>query len=139
MLDEFYVARSGEGAWLNDKPLSVSSISSGKVINAFCHGYNEEDIRRAIKYFEYQKLHNFDCRQLGSAALELAFVAAGRMESIAIPGARLWDVAAGILLVKEAKGKVSDWQGGEWSLGSKDVLASNGLVHEQLLEILKSL
>ncbi len=138
-LEEFFVARAGEGAWLNDKPLVVSSISSGKVIHAFCHGYQAADIERAVKYFSYQKLNNFDCRQLGSAALELAFVAAGRMESITIPGGRLWDAAAGVALVREAKGRVSDWQGQDWTMRSKDLLASNNLVHEQILEVIKNL
>jgi myo-inositol-1(or 4)-monophosphatase len=138
-LSEFFVARSGEGAWLNEKPILVSSISSGKVINAFCHGYKTEDIEKAIEYFKYQKLNNFDCRQLGSAALELAYTAAGRVESIMIPGGRAWDVAAGVLLVKEAKGKVTDFEGQDWNLEMKNMLASNGLIHEQLLEILKTI
>ncbi len=65
------------------------------------------------------------------------FVATGRTESITIPGAHPWDVAAGILLVREAGGKVTDYKGGEWSLKSKDMLASNGKIHNQLLKTLK--
>ncbi|EKD57022.1 MAG: Inositol-1-monophosphatase, partial [uncultured bacterium] len=71
-----------------------------------------------------------------SAALELGFVAAGRTESINIPGAHKWDVAAGVLLVREAGGRVTDFMGKDWDLGSKDIVATNGLIHERLLNII---
>ena len=143
-LNELYLAEKGKGAWVyspakteKGKKIKVSSIKKGKVINAFCHGNTQKDIGRAVKYHQKQKLNNFDCRQLGSAAIELAYVACGRVESIVIPGAHPWDVAAGALLVREAGGKVTDAQGKQWNLESKDILASNGLVHSQILKALK--
>jgi len=139
IMNELFVARQGEGAWLNDQPIKVSAVDSGKVINAFCHGYDNESINKALKYFNFQKLNGFDCRQLGSAALELAYVASGRLESIVIPGGRPWDVAAGILLVREAGGRVTDFSGQDWILSSENMLASNGLVHDQTMTVLKSL
>ena len=136
ILNELYVAEKDKGAELNSQKISVSEIKDGKVLNTYCHGSTEKDMRRAIKYYAYQKLHGLDCRQLGSAALELAYVASGRIESITIPGVNSWDVAAGALLVKEASGIVTDFSGQEWSLDSVDILASNGKVHREILSVI---
>lgn len=136
-LNELYVAEKNVGAWLNGRRLHVSGFSGAKVINTYCHGGTIKDIKRAIKYYDYQKLHNLDIRQLGSAALELAYVAAGRIESIVIPGARSWDVAAGALLVSEAGGRISDFKNNNWNIKSSDLAASNGVIHSDLIKILK--
>ena len=142
ILGEFYEAEKGKGAYLfvdqKKKRLHVSRIKKGKVLNTFCHGRDEKHVRRAIKYYAYQKLHALDCRQLGSAALELAFVAGGRIESIMIPGANAWDVAAGVLLVREAGGRVTDFAGRPWNLTSPDMLASNGRAHADILKVIKT-
>ncbi|MFH0840553.1 MAG: inositol monophosphatase family protein [bacterium] len=138
-LDELFIAKKGQGAFLNNKPLKVSEVDSGKVINTFCHGSSTEAIKRAVNYYSIQKLNRFDCRQLGSAAIEMAYVAAGRIESITIPDVKIWDVAAGSLLVREAGGKVTDFTGNEWELASPDIIASNGLVHEQILTVVKDI
>ena len=136
-LGELYIAEKGKGAKLNNKKISVSKIKDGKVLNAFCHSSRKKDIKKAIKYFSYQKLHGMDCRQMGSAAIELAYVACGRIESIVIPGANSWDVAAGALLVREAGGMVTDFSGKDWQLDSKDIVASNGLVYKDVLSVVK--
>jgi myo-inositol-1(or 4)-monophosphatase len=146
VLDELYIAETGQGAKLNNpsvsfrtsKTILVSDIKEGKVLNTFCHGSTEKDMKKAIKYYTYQKLQGFDCRQLGSAALELAYVASGRVESIMIPGANSWDIAAGALLVKEAGGMVTDFFGQEWGLDSVDILASNGKVHREILRVINN-
>jgi myo-inositol-1(or 4)-monophosphatase len=143
VLGEFYVAKAGQGAWLysseamNDgQPLKVSSFGDKQAVNTFCHGSRQQDIRKAISYMRRQKLEKLDCRQLGSAALELAYVAGGRTESIMIPGVHAWDVAAGVLLVREAGGRVTDFTGSRWTLKSTDILATNGRVHRSILKIL---
>ncbi len=138
-LDEIYFAEINKGAYLNNKKLKVSGDNKGKIVNTFCHSRSDKDTKKAVKYYSYQKLHGFDCRQLGSAALELAYVAGGRVESIAIPGANSWDVSAGVLLVREAGGKVTDFLGKKWSIKSKDILASNGKVHSNILKVLNNL
>lgn len=112
LLDELYFAASGEGAYLNGRRIQTTAGGT-KHINAFCHGSGQRNIRRAIKYHSHQKLHALDCRQLGSAAIELAYVAAGRLASLFIPGTWPWDVAAGALLVREAGGVVTDFSGRE--------------------------
>jgi myo-inositol-1(or 4)-monophosphatase len=139
LLRELYVTEKDKGTTLNGRKIHVSKTSNfHKSLLTFCHGHREKDIRRAIKAYNFFKLKGFDTRQLGSAALEMAFVAAGRTESIMIPGAHPWDVAAGTFLVREAGGKVTDFQGNDWSLTSRDMLASNGRIHKRLLKFLRN-
>lgn len=139
ILKEIFTAIKGKGAFMNKKKIKVSNINSGKVLNTFCHGNKTKDIKRAIKYYTKQKLNHLDCRQLGSAAIELSYVACGRIESIAIPGVNSYDVGAGSLIVNEAGGIVSNFKGEKWSLKSKDILASNKKVHRSLLKNLKNI
>ncbi|MCF7794977.1 inositol monophosphatase [Patescibacteria group bacterium] len=135
-LNEFFYAEKGKGAYLNNKKIKVSKFNGEKVINTFCHGSKKKDIKKAISYYNKQKLAQFDARQLGSASIELAYVASARIESITIPGANSWDIAAGALLVKEAGGKVTDFNNKTWNLNSHDIVASNGKVHKQILQAL---
>jgi myo-inositol-1(or 4)-monophosphatase len=137
ILNETFVAEKGKGAKLNGKKITVSQVKDGKVLNTFCHGSTDEDIKKAVRYYSKQKISKLDCRQLGSASIELAYVASSRIESIVIPGAHAWDVAAGVLLVREAGGQVTDFKGKQWDLKSKDIAASNGLVHNDILKVLK--
>jgi len=132
-LNELFLAEADNGAWLNGQRIKVSDYEGEKVINTFCHGSKVGDIKKALKYYRYHKLHDLDCRQLGSASLELAYTACGRIESIVIPGANSWDVAAGALLVKESGGRVTDFKNKTWNLKSSDIAASNGLVHKEIL------
>lgn len=138
-MGELYWAVAGQGAFMNNNKVRVSDIRGDRSIHTFCHGYTKENISFALKYYQRQKISQFDCRQLGSAAAELAFVAAGHTESILIPGAHPWDVAAGTLLVSEAGGRVTDFSGRGWDLNSREVLATNGLVHDDILKLLKKL
>jgi myo-inositol-1(or 4)-monophosphatase len=146
-LGELYVAEKGQGAYYRKvnnsklsakKRLKVSQIPNEKVLNTFCHGSTKKDLLVALKYYRKQKLNGFDCRQLGSASLELAYVASGRVESIMIPGAHSYDVAAGALIVKEAGGRVTDFKGNKWQLSSSDILATNNKVHRELLGVINN-
>ena len=139
ILNELYVAESGEGAWLNGRRLKVSDIKDGRALQAVCSGSHPTDIKFMTKYYGYQKLHSLDARQLGSAALELAYTAGGRLESIVIAGARSWDVAAGILLVREAGGTVTDFKNQPWNLKSKDMAADNGCIHAEIIKVIKKI
>ncbi len=138
-LDELYVAEKNKGAFMNGKRIRVSNKKSGKILNAFCSGREMKYTKKAVRFFSYQRLNGGNCYLLGSASLELAYVAAGRLESMTIPGALPWDVSAGILLVREAGGKVSDFSGKEWNLKSENMIASNGKIHQELLGILKKI
>ncbi|NTU98986.1 inositol monophosphatase [Candidatus Falkowbacteria bacterium] len=139
VLDEMFVAERLGGATLNNKKIRVSNMKSDDSIHTFCHGYEIKDIELALKYYKKQKQTKFDCRQLGSAALELAYVAGGRAESIMIPGAKPWDIAAGVLLVREAGGQVTNIEGKPWQLSDRSVLATNGIIHDELIKMIKSL
>jgi myo-inositol-1(or 4)-monophosphatase len=142
-LGELYVAEKGKGAKIIDpktsksKKMAISSIANQSGLHAFCHGHDRESKQRALKYYNYQKEHGFDCRQLGSAAIELAYVASGRIESITIPGANSWDVVAGVLMVREAGGKATDMDNKKWTLDSHDIAAGNGKVHSALMKAFK--
>lgn len=133
---ELFHAVLGQGAYLNNKKIRVND-SPIKTLNAFCNGREIKNIKRVIKYFSYQKQHSLDCRQLGSAAIEMAYVAAGRLSSLMIPGTWDWDIAAGTLLVREAGGKVTDFKGQDWKIGEKDILAASGKIQAQVLNIIK--
>ncbi|NTW22975.1 inositol monophosphatase [Candidatus Falkowbacteria bacterium] len=139
VMNEMFVAVKHQGATRNGKKIRVSDLRGNRSIHTFCHGYMENDIKLALKYYQKQKQSQFDCRQLGSAALELAYVASGRVDSLMIPGAKPWDIAAGILLVREAGGQVTDLAGKPWQLSDRSVLATNTLQHNDILKLIKSL
>lgn len=140
-LKELYTAEVGKGAFLNGKRLKVSNTKDiKKSFLTYCHGSEGKHIKKAVELYKYFKLNSIDMRQLGSAAIELAWVASARVESIVIPGVKPWDAAAGILLVKEAGGKVTDFNNDNWSIYNKgkvmmniDLLATNGKVHKTIL------
>jgi len=139
-MKELYFAEKGKGAYLNNKKIKVSNSKNlDQSFLTFCHGSSQKHIRRALKIYTKIKLNSLDSRQLGSAAVEMGFVAAGRTDCIIIPGAHVWDVGPGTLLVREAGGRVTDFQGKDWNLKSKDVVASNGKIHNQLLKLLKNI
>jgi myo-inositol-1(or 4)-monophosphatase len=137
LFKEMFVAQRGKGAYLNNKKIKVSKVGPKRAFHTFCHGGKKADVQRAVDFYAYLKPRDFDIRQLGAASLELAYVACGRTDSIFIPGAKPWDVAAGTLLVSEAGGKVTDTDKTDWDLKSRDMLATNRLVHEDVLKILK--
>lgn len=133
---ELFHAVLGQGAYLNNKKIKVNN-SPIKTLNAFCHGREIKNVKRMLKYFSFQKQHSLDCRQLGSAAIEMAYVAAGRLSSIMIPGGWAWDISAGALLIKEAGGIVTDFKGNDWQIKERDVLAADPKTHAKILKIIK--
>ncbi len=139
VLDELYLGELGKGAYLNNKRLKVSDVSKGRIFNTLCHSRHKKDVKKAVKFYAYQKLNNLGCRHFGTAALELAYVAGGRIESFIFAGAHIWDIAAGVLLVKEAGGHVTDFKGKTWSLESNDIVASNGKVHRKVINVLNKI
>jgi len=138
VLDELYYSAKGKGAYLNGKKLKMKNKSlTKKEIHAFCHGNSKRDLYLAMNYYRRQKLQSFDCRQLGSAAIELVYVAASRIDSIVIPGAKDWDIAAGALIAKEAGAKVTNFQKTSWKLGEKDIIACRPKMLNNILKIIK--
>jgi myo-inositol-1(or 4)-monophosphatase len=137
-IDEFYFAEKGKGAYLNGVEIQVSDVSNlGQSYILYCEG-GEKDRGRTGKL-----LHNVyhlvtDIRKLGSAGLETAWVAAGKREAYFSTRIEPWDVAPGVLLVQEAGGKVSDFQGNLWKPQTSDLLFSNNRLHEKILGLLSA-
>lgn len=135
-IDEFYMAERGSGAYLNGKRIRVSDTADVHQSYLFyCEG-GERDRRRTGAALEAVYPRVVDIRKLGSAGLETAWVAAGKGEAYFTMKIEPWDVAAGVLLVREAGGKVTDLRGGEWTAERGDLLFSNGRVHAAMLELL---
>ena len=133
----FYAWKNG-GAWCNEKKIQVSSISQlDKSLVATGFPYSllgKDDIYFEIMKKFVQETHGL--RRLGSAAVDLAYVACGRFEAYYEFNLKFWDVAAGILLVKEAGGKVSDFSGGKEYLYGKEVVAA-GALHPETLKVIQ--
>jgi myo-inositol-1(or 4)-monophosphatase len=127
MFNEFYYAVKDEGAFLNNEKISVSdNIELDRTFHAFCYGDNLENSKTlAANYYRDMLTDGMQVRQLGAAALELARVASGVMGSMIIPGANIWDVAAGVLLVEEAGGVALDLNSKTFSNESDFLLAAN--------------
>ncbi len=140
MTGELFHAVKGRGAFLNGKPVRVSR--EGKLSNlllSYCNGKSHEDKVEIGRIFSRIKPVVKDFDRYKAGALELAFVAAGRLGSYMANSQMSWDSAAGAILVREAGGKVTDFEGRPWDIKSRDILASNGLIHEQLLDIIKEI
>ncbi len=138
MLDETFVAERGSGAFLNGARIGVSKVDSlGKGLLATGFPY---DIRTTtennIDHFTDFSLNAQAIRRAGSAALDLSYIAAGRFDGFWELKLRAWDVAAASLIIEEAGGRITDFSGGEFSIYSSECLASNGLLHDDMIEIL---
>jgi myo-inositol-1(or 4)-monophosphatase len=134
MRDELFVAERGRGALLNGKPMRVSrtpALYEALVATGFPS--RKRHASPNIHFYQEFTLRSHGVRRAGSAALDLAYVAAGRLDAFWEFNLNPWDTAAGILLVEEAGGKVTDFSGGHFKLDSREILASNGLIHAELL------
>jgi len=137
-LEEMYWAEKNNGAFLNNKRIFVSKTKKiKKSFLTFCHGPKIQSINQTKKLYSKLKTAAIDFRQLGSSALEMAFVAAGKTDGHIIPGGKIWDAGAGVLMVREAEGKVTDFKNNEWKWGINDYLATNGKIHQQFLKAIK--
>ncbi len=136
--DELFTAEKGNGAYLNGKRISVSSIDSlaaSLLVTGFPYNILENP-NHAVEHFVKFLMKAQAVRRMGSAAIDLAYVAAGRYEGFWEVALHPWDVAAGALLVTEAGGTITDFQGGPFSIYKPEVLASNGAVHKEMMEAL---
>lgn len=133
--EEFFHAEKGKGAFLNREKINVSVTDKVEdSIITYCHGKTNQSKREVVPIYREMKLGAVDMRQIGAGALELCFVASGRVEAFIDNGVYPWDEAAGSLIVKEAGGKVTDFSGEEWNPEKKTVMASNGKIHQEVLK-----
>ena len=136
-LGEFYAAERGGGARLNDTPIHVSAVE--RVADALlCTGFVPADFEVNLPYFAAMSAVAHAVRRDGAAALDLAFVAAGRFDAFWEFGLHAWDVAAGTLIVREARGKVSAIDGGGLDYFGGTILATNDRIHTEMSERLTS-
>lgn len=139
LLNELFIATKGEGAFLNGKKLTVSkNVSPNQAIIATGFPTNvEDDPQACIEVFVHMLHKGFPIRRLGSACLDLAYVAAGRFDAFWEVILQPWDIAAGRLLVEEAGGKITDYNGKSLNpVRPGPVLATNGLLHPFMLEVI---
>jgi myo-inositol-1(or 4)-monophosphatase len=134
MLDEIFTAERGKGARLNGRPIHVSSVPNlGESLVATGFPSRKRHDNPNIHFYQEFTLRSHGVRRAGSAALDLAYVACGRFEAFWEFHLNPWDTSAGSLLVEEAGGRITDFAGGPFQLNSREVLASNGLIHEELI------
>ncbi|MGO9165870.1 MAG: inositol monophosphatase family protein [Terracidiphilus sp.] len=132
--DDLFVAERGRGARLNGKPMHVSKtpeLAEALVATGFPSRKRNESPN--IHFYHEFSLRSHGVRRAGSAALDLAYVAAGRLDAFWEFNINPWDTAAGYLLVEEAGGKMTGFSGKPFRLDSREILASNGLIHAELV------
>ncbi|MHA2203517.1 MAG: inositol monophosphatase family protein [Candidatus Hodarchaeales archaeon] len=136
--DELFYAESNNGAYLNEEIISVdekATLESSFI--AFCNGRDLKSRKQIIKIYRELKLRNNRFRQIGAAALELCYVAAGRFGAFIMPGLNSWDVFAGALIVIEANGITTDFKNNSFNLASSNIIASSPSIHPILLDFVK--
>jgi len=141
MRQELFTAGKGEGAFLDSKRLRVSGVNKledALLSSGFPYrdGQDLDFYQRTLRHYTERSA---GVRRLGSAALDLAYVAAGRVEGCWLTGLQSWDMAAGALIVREAGGLVNDFDGGDEWMQRGELIAAAPKVHHQMLEVMKPL
>ena len=138
--DEMFTAEKGNGSYLNNQRMRVSARSKLEDCMIFTGGPRRESKNREVALKEYYKFSSkvlIPIRKLGSGALDMAYVAAGRCDGFWSRDLNYWDIAAGIILVKEAGGFVTDFNGNNEYEQNKTLLASNEKINKEMIEVLK--
>ncbi len=134
--NEMFSAEEGAGAWLNSRRIRVSNtgkLEESLVATGFPSYKRHQNVN--VHFYYQLAMMSHGVRRAGAAALDLAYVAAGRLEAFWEFGLKPWDMAAGILLVTEAGGCCSDMHGSAWSLRGPHLLANNNLIHGRMVEV----
>ena len=132
--DELFAAEKGSGAFLNQQRAHVSKVGNlAEALVATGFPSHKRHKNPNIYFYHQITLRTHGVRRAGSAALDLASVACGRIDGFWEFNLNPWDTAAGVLIVEEAGGRVSDFAGGKWLIDSRQTLASNGLIHQALI------
>lgn len=137
-MNEFFFAEKGKGAFLNDQPIHVSKqsdVAKACLVTGFPYTYLEMP-NGPLDVFERLIRKGVPVRRLGSAAIDLCWVAAGRFDGFYEHKLNAWDSAAGFLLVEEAGGKVTDFEGNYYSPYQQFIVATNGKIHDELIEVI---
>ncbi|MGR3220993.1 MAG: inositol monophosphatase family protein [Candidatus Anammoxibacter sp.] len=140
VLNELFFAERNKGAYLNDNEIRISTtakLSESLLSTGFYYDKGEK-LKIAIDKFGIMKECAFSVRRMGSAAIDLAYTAAGRFDGYWEKSLSPWDVAAGVLIVKEAGGSISSFDGKDCTIYDKELVASNGLIHKEMVNILSN-
>lgn len=140
ILNELFVAEKGKGAFLNDKPISVSKnadLATSFLVTGFPYDPNTTHKKCICSFSDFIGM-GIPVRRLGSAALDLAYVANGRFDGFWEIKLNPWDVAAGILLVREAGGKVTQYDGTEAGIYDESLVATNSLIHNDITKVVNN-
>ena len=138
MRDEMFSAVLGEGALLDGNELHVSAVDDlnmSLVATGFPYDIRESEVNN-IDHFNHFLVRVQAIRRCGSAAMDLCYIACGRFDGFWELKLHPWDVAAGALIVQEAGGRITDFLNHEYSIFGSEILATNGLIHDQMLEVL---
>jgi myo-inositol-1(or 4)-monophosphatase len=136
LLDELFTAERGQGARLNGRPMHVSPTAElAEALLATGFPSRKRHASPNVHFYQEFTLRSHGVRRAGSAALDLAYVACGRLEAFWEFNLNPWDTAAGILLVEEAGGRVTDFADNPFKLDSREILASNGLIQGELVTL----
>ena len=140
MRGELFTAERGKGAFLNGKPIHVSSVPElGEALVATGFPSRKRHENPNIHFYHEFTMRSHGVRRAGSAALDLAYIACGRMDAYWEFGLNPWDTAAGFLLIEEAGGMVTGFDGEYRKLDSKEILASNQLIHHEMLSLFRDM
>lgn len=137
--EEWFVAEAGGGAYLNGTPVRVSqarTLDVALLVTGFAYDIRES-AQNNLDHFARFALRAQGLRRTGTAALDLCYVAAGRFDGFWEIKLHPWDTAAGTLIVQEAGGRVTDLKGGPFSIYGNEIVASNGLIHDEMLGVLR--
>lgn len=136
--EEIYTAESGEGAYLNKKRIHVSKVSKMKsafLVTGFA--YNLREAKNSnIRHFTRFLKSSLAIRRLGSASIDLCYVACGRFDGYWEMNLKPWDSCAGYLIVNEAGGKITRFNGSRYTIYDNEILATNNLIHQNMIRIL---
>ena len=139
-MNEFFFAEKGKGATLNEKPIQVgnkSAVIDSCLATGFPYTYVNSP-NGGLEVFNTLIRRGVALRRIGSAALDLCWVAAGRCDGFYEHVLQAWDSAAGFLMVEEAGGKVTDFKGNHYSVYQPQLLATNGKIHDEMLELINN-
>jgi len=139
MRDELFAAQKGQGATLNGSMIRVSeadTLMKSLLATGFPYDRTVSE-KNNLDYFHDLLMASQEVRRDGSAALDLCSVASGRFDGFWELKLKPWDVAAGSLIAREAGGRVSDFTGKRFSIHDDEILASNGRIHQQMVDVLR--
>ena len=138
--DELFTAQIGQGAYLNGSPISVSTtghLDQALLVTGFAYNVRET-ANNNLNHFARFALKVQGLRRTGTAALDLCYVSAGRFDGFWEVSLNPWDMAAGVVILREAGGKVTDFAGHSHSIYKQELVASNGLIHRAMLDLLQA-